>query len=467
MDRKCNIIDCENIISRMKPSITEENLINISNKGIYKRGMKDADEVTEAEISYNEGFVVVKYGDIQVSVKDDMKGVLCSCKSKTVCRHVITAFIIMQECDVETADTPDIIQTESKSDEKSEKEEEKIQINRDYLNEIIGYIDTVMKKGIINCNSTDIDISSQLSVKGENTVHNNISLMMRNFSLSIGNMLEKSAEFSSVNVFHLVCRIYNTAKSVLNNENNRENLKILVSGGKDSYTDREILTFHGLGAYPWSSNSGYAGVTALLYCEEDKKIYTYATSIAFIHEKTKKYSSVTGITDLYKNHSHWQNSASLNQISSCSFKLFGCKTNNSGRLSSSKSTVMNVLGFNKYDKTEIMKLSPENMLNGAEKYDYFSERRDEQVCTVKFEGFNRISYNKIRQLLEFEIYDGQNVYPCEIAWSELNRTGISYIEEMANKGIRNRTFMVCRYKRGIFIPVSIINDDKVRNIFFE
>ena len=474
MDRKCNIIadnGCESKISIIKPNITEENLVKISNKGIYKRGLKDAESVSEAEISYSDGFIKVKYDDIQAVIKDDFKGVSCSCKSKTVCRHVITAFIILQECEITAAENPIIQQSEEKNVENSAKESEetsaKTEINSAYIKEVTDYMDMVMKKGIINCNSSDADISSQLAVKGENTIHNNISLMMRSFSMHIGKMLENSAEFSSVSVFHLVCRVYNTAMAVLANADNQEKLKVLCTDGKDSYNDRGILTFSGLGAYPWATRSGYTGVTAILYCKNDRKIYTYSSSITYIHENTKKYNSADSLEELFRNHAHWQNSASLNQISGSTFKLFGCKTNNSGRISSSKSTMMNVLGFNTYDKVEIMKLSAEEMLKNEEEYDYFSEKHEEKVCAVKFESFENVFYNKIRQVLEFDIYDGKYSYPCEIVWNEINKNGVSYIENISRKGLKSRSFIICRYYKGIFTPISIANDEKVRSFYFE
>ncbi len=168
MDRQCNIIadnGCEQKISCIKPKITEENLIKISNKGIYKRGVKDAETIDKAEISYNDGMIKVKFNDIEASVKEDFTGVVCSCQSKTVCRHIITALIIISECEVSEQNT-DVQISENPVEEITEEikaePEKSIEINSLYLEEVMKFISSIMQKGFINCNESDIDIATQL-----------------------------------------------------------------------------------------------------------------------------------------------------------------------------------------------------------------------------------------------------------------------------------------------------------------
>ena len=150
MDRKYNIIDdndCSLKIANVKTFITEENLIKISNKGIYKRGTKDAEDIAEAEISCKDDFLFISFNDIKVSLKTNFKGVLCSCKSKTVCRHVITALKILEDCDVKSDSIPEkavnseiaekpVENTVSEDNEQVEK----VEINRAYILEVISFI---------------------------------------------------------------------------------------------------------------------------------------------------------------------------------------------------------------------------------------------------------------------------------------------------------------------------------------
>lgn len=476
MDRECNIIaenGCEQKIFNIKSKITEENLINISNKGIYKRGLKDAETVEKAEISYSDEFLKIKFNDIEALIKDNLTGVSCSCQSKTICRHIITALIILSECQVnteniETEEIIDISDDELPQENIQPEPEKSIEINSGYLNEVIKFIDSVIKKGIINCNESDIDTSLQLSLKSENTVHNNISLMLRSLSSDIQNMIDKSTEFVSVNTFHLVSRIYNTVKAVLNNSDSYEALKVLCtdtsSGG---YEERGILNFIGLGAYPWSTKSGYTGITSFLYCTEDNEIYTYSSSLAYIHEKTKDFDDIDSLSKSFKNHEHWQNYASMMSISGSSFKLFNCKTNSLNRISSSKSIVMNVSGFTLKNDVEKLNLSAERFLNETYEYDYFSVKQSEKICVVYADRFADVFYNKATQVLEFAISDGNNFYPCEISWTNQNKNAISYIETISKRGIAKGKMFICRYINERFIPISVVNENGIKSFYFD
>lgn len=478
MDRKCNIIadnGCEQKIADIKPKITEENLINISNKGIYKRGVKDAENIAEAEISCSDEFIFISFADVKISVKADFKGVSCSCQSKTVCRHVITAFKILEEyevnADISTTTEeilPDKEEEKKIETEKSEDTETSIQINKSYIMEVMTFMESVMKKGIINCNESDIDTAVQLCLKGENTVHNNISLMLRGFSADIKNMNEKNSAFISVNTFHLISKIYNTTKSIISCENSQEQLKNLCVSDDSKYKEVGIMHFIGLGAYPWSTKSGYTGITALLYCSNDKKIYTYSSSLAYIHEKTKNADDIESLSRTFRSHSHWQNLTSLMQISCSSFKLFKCKVNNLGRISSSKETVMNNEGFTDFEQLVESNLSAQRLLDEVDEYNYFSDRKSEKVCIIYAKQFENIYYDKAEQILKFGFSDGENIYPCELKWTEQNKNAVSYIETLAKRGIgSDGKVFVCRYIDGIFIPISAYDGEKIDSFYFE
>lgn len=474
MDRKCNIIkenDCEIMIGKVKASLTEENLTAISNKGIYKRGTKDAESITDVSISFSDDFFSIEFDDTKTVIKKDLSDFSCSCRSKTVCRHVISALVVLRDIEISQA-----VQEEASSEVNPEEEvpsseetceEKMLVINPEYLSEVISSVRVIMKKGIINCGKSDIDVLVQLSLKGENTIHNNISLMIRSLSSYIGEMLEKSAEFSSIKTVHLLCRIYNTAKAVLANEKNPDNLEKLCYDGKEKYTERKPLCFTGLGAYPWTTDSGYAGVTAILYCNDDNRIYTYSSSISYIYENTKKFSSFESLEEVFSSHAHWTNSVSLEQVSGSVFRLIGGKTSNGGRISSSKKTTMHPLSENIYEKVPLMNIGAENFSADENEYEYFGRRQEEKIIAVRFEEFTHISYNKINQVLEFEISDGIRLYPCEISWNEHNKNAVAYIERAVKKAPEKGSFIICRYIGKVFVPVSIIDRKKVRCFYFE
>jgi hypothetical protein len=414
MDRKCNIInenDCMLMLGRAKTLLTEERLIEFSNKGIYKRGLKDSESISDVQISFSDGAFCVEYDDIKAVIKKDLSDFSCSCKSKTVCRHVISSLIVLRDTPVpeceEEPEKDDKSDTDKVVQEPEESQEEVLKADLAYLAEVISETESIMKKGLINCGNSDREVLSKLSLKGENTIHNNISLMLRSLSSYIEEMLAKSADFSAVRSVHLICRIYNTARAIQINHEDHELISGLCAEGKEKYTEQKSLGLIGLGAYPWVTGSGYAGVTAIFWCSDDNRIYTYSSGISYIYENTKKFSSAHSLEELYRSRSHWTESVSISEICKTSFRLLGGRTSGTGRISSSKKTSVHPEQYNTYETIPLMNIDAADYSFSDDEYDYFGRRREEKVAAIRFEEFLYVSYNKIRQVLEFEITDGK------------------------------------------------------------
>ena len=76
--------------------IDDDYLIGISNKGIVKRAYKDKEETT-AEIVSAEDEAQVKVGGETVSVRYPLGESRCSCPSRSICRHVVQAILVLRE----------------------------------------------------------------------------------------------------------------------------------------------------------------------------------------------------------------------------------------------------------------------------------------------------------------------------------------------------------------------------------
>ena len=74
----------------------DERLIAIANKGIYKRAVKDA-ENAEADITESEDSAEVSFGGEKCVITFPLEESRCSCPSRTVCRHIITAVLLLKK----------------------------------------------------------------------------------------------------------------------------------------------------------------------------------------------------------------------------------------------------------------------------------------------------------------------------------------------------------------------------------
>ena len=81
---------------RMKIAAADEDtLIGLANKGTYKRACKDAEGVTP-EFTEGDDFIEVSFGGEKVKLKDPLDKSECSCPSRTICRHIVGALVLMK-----------------------------------------------------------------------------------------------------------------------------------------------------------------------------------------------------------------------------------------------------------------------------------------------------------------------------------------------------------------------------------
>lgn len=76
--------------------IDDDYLIGLSNKGIVKRAYKDKGEVA-AEILSTEETASVKVGEETVMVRYPLAESKCTCPSRSMCRHVVQAILVLKE----------------------------------------------------------------------------------------------------------------------------------------------------------------------------------------------------------------------------------------------------------------------------------------------------------------------------------------------------------------------------------
>ena len=76
--------------------VDDDYLIGLSNKGIVKRAYKDKGE-TAAEIGEAGQEAVVKVGTETVTVRFPLGESKCTCPSRSMCRHVVHAILVLQE----------------------------------------------------------------------------------------------------------------------------------------------------------------------------------------------------------------------------------------------------------------------------------------------------------------------------------------------------------------------------------
>ncbi|MBQ8826813.1 MAG: hypothetical protein IJ007_06955 [Oscillospiraceae bacterium] len=453
MDRKYNIIADEaavKLAEKMSAGFTEEKLIAAANKGIYKRALKDIDS-GEFHAEADGEFIKIMLADAEVSMCGDISQCRCNCASKTVCRHIVSAAVLLSQF----SDGSDIQESVSETNEEviPEKEPSSPEADKVYLNMVLDSAKSILSKGIISCSESDAETMERLSLTAP-SVHRSISRLCRSFAEDIKLMLEKSAAFSQTAAAVKLCRIYNTAEVSL-----KEQGKALLFSGND-YTGMGRGDFLCLGVYPFRSRSGFAGITAVLFETEQGKFYTYNTAVSDIYSKTADAGDLKSLQKLLRAHSHWQNNMSVENISGRKIILTGCKADENGKLSSSKQTACSVS-----ERVSSEKL-PEGVFEFApeEEYDYFSAAKNPRYAVIRSMRVGNVYFDKGEQILYYTVFSDDSAVPCETAYSSQSSFAVKNIEDYGKED-KERYFLLKRFGTVTQI-VSEIAVNGVYNIYF-
>ncbi len=456
MDRKYNVIADENTVltaGRISRSFDENTLIEASNKGTYKRALKDLEGLSEITAVCENDVIKTVLGDVTVMLSDDIKTSSCSCASKVVCRHIIAAAIALSQ-----------FKGKVSSDEKSEEEEKtpeasaavkmpEKEADLDYLKEVKNAALNVLKKGIMNCTANDSELFVRLSLRG-GAAYRSISNLCRSFSEEINLMNKKSADFSQLRSTGRICRLYNTADAMMKKR-----------GGElfknADYEDSGKGVFVCLGIYPRRSESGYAGITAICLEKEHGEFFTYNVTLPAFYKSTENAGSPQQLEKLAAKRMHWQNDVSVIQLSGKNFTLLNFKSDERRRISSSKQTSC-LIGtqLNITELTEKLYELPENG-----EYDYFFPKGAEQFFLVRNPVFTDVEFSNITQKLSYRL-SGEKLekIECGLFNNEINSKVIRFIENHRDVPLADCVILVRVYS-GKYYPVSVIGNE-VLNICF-
>ncbi len=87
--------------SQWLATVDENYLIALSNKGIYKRSLKDLEKGLAVTATLEEGAVDLRLGGeadgVQCRVSEDIKNSTCTCPSRTMCKHRVIGLLYLKE----------------------------------------------------------------------------------------------------------------------------------------------------------------------------------------------------------------------------------------------------------------------------------------------------------------------------------------------------------------------------------
>jgi hypothetical protein len=283
-------------------------------------------------------------------------------------------------------------------------------------------------------------------------------------------MLSKHSDFKPGVCFSRLSRIYNTASLIIANREDRAKCSALIEKRRSLYRMIPRGSFTGLGAYPWQTSTGYAGVTALVYHKERNAVLSCSASMADFYEKTQDAGDIRNLANAYKKGGHWDGSVSLQTISRYNCTLRNFKRNDEGRLSASKGTFYSSLEKTSSDdcKAAAGLLSETEADDESPAYDYFGKKGSRLKYRIIYaSGIVSCEYDEVNQMLSFGLCGRDETCQAFIPYSEINLTAIKYIEGLAAGESFPGCWFVCVQDYRGFIPLSMVSDKGVENFYFK
>ena len=459
---------------------TEENfLISLTNKGIYNRALKDFKNIKNIKIEEAEDKIKISFDNIEIFFTEDIKETTCNCPSQKICKHIIIALLYIKELtkdfkiEIPNEKNFEEIKDAKNKNTKKLKEKNKI-IDYNILNISKNFIENIFAKGFYACNEKDFDKSEQIATKLNINNMPELSKLFRSLSRSIDAMLNKKILFNKIFTMHTISKIYNTIRAIENAKKNKDDktFKLLTGEIKSEYIGKNSGEFIGLGAYPLISSS-YLGLTSILYNLNSKKIYFFSHVAPTFYDNSK--NSYDDILYNYRKKNHWENNISIEDISKHKIKLTNYKINNEERISDSKKTsaILNKRIDYNFLKNIIkdcnLFISNYNDLKNIDfKYNYFNNKNRVKFFIVEFQKIENINFDKVNQILFFDIINNNQSLTLNIKYNLINSKGFDYIKNYKNSKLDKNKFMVfSAIEKLKYFPISVININSVINIFFE
>lgn len=436
--------------------INVEDIIKISNKKNFKYAVEnfEKDNITFDE-NENSIKAYTKEYTIYFPNTNSIEKSICSCEDndiKSLCTHKIMA-ILKYKLINNSLENIDKYLYSQKDD---------IDINILYI--LNNIIEDIFNKGIYSCNDNDIYKLEKIATKLQVNNFPEISKLVRSLYNNIESMILKKSYFNKVYSFRTISKLYNTIKLIkqLKEENNYKEINSIIGEVRSTYKEQSDINLISLGASPFITSSGYYGISIYLYNLENKEIYTYSTVSPTFYK-----DSFDDINKIYTSKNHFN--SSIEELSKHNIKFKNPKINNNNKISSSKSTIIELTDRINYNFIKNIKTTNKELFTVDNKninYNYFyNNKKSYNIFILEFIELKNIKYNKEKKILYFDIIDINNQI-INLYIRKNIVTSIEYIKNYKNSEIDKNRFIVLEKTTNRIKPISIINMNSLINIYF-
>lgn len=392
----------------------EQYLISLSNKGLYKRALKDAEG---ADLGYSEGGdgISLKIGDESCIIRAPLAGSECSCAARGVCRHILAAAILLKgEADPSAAaEISAPVKSEQKAPEQTEKQEPQEQkpqddkpLSKKDIERVRETADIcraqmagILKRGLVRAAESADDGFEIAAVRCHAAKMADAERAVRELGSRLGDCLERRAAFDEKQFTQRLCECERHFEGYFSDELTQKEL----GSFKKSYTDYEgTLVLLPVGVRNVTEGDYTGSVYYFLDLDESKenRFLCYADLRPVFYENMNRVRF--GSSEV------WGAGVTIRSLMRSQLTLIGAKTSGGHLSSSSQTTIVSQTRAN-LNCRPFRKM----VYNDLDEIALALAKRDAADETQRLFLFHPkellgFEFDKVTQQLEAQLSDGRN-----------------------------------------------------------
>lgn len=197
-------------------------------------------------------------------------------------------------------------------------------VKTDALAEIRELIEELIELGLNHLSDSAIRRLQTLAVQCRADRLYRPAAELENCATDVGQLLARHASASSARLFDRLSRLYALAASI--QAHGPMATRTLTGTARSVYESGGELNLIGMGAYPWKTDSGYQGITALFWSPADQLFFSWSD--------VRPENTTDGFTPKkrYSEEAPWAGGGSLSRLTSSVFTLNSPRINEQRRL---------------------------------------------------------------------------------------------------------------------------------------
>lgn len=406
-------------------NLTADELIKWSGKALFKEVQEQTAMDLEEEPSGTGLLFRFPLHDIEVrilpstesSAKKLLESIISTAPKALHKRWVLSAIM-----ELNRAEGKELEFQEKLSADETE-EQKKILRNANIL------LENMLAAGISHPSERIIERLSTLSVAAASNYMPRLAFLLRTLSQEVYHLLNREVAANTQLLFDNMSWTVALLRAI---ENASKEVRTEFAGvARTHYSNAGDLQLCGLGAFPWQSESGFEGITLILWEQTKQKLYTWSAS------RPKNNNLGFDVNHIYSFESIWSGAGTTETLTRSTITLKNARANASGRLSSSQQS----------SASDVQALDPALLNFGEREFSDWSLLKQyassQYPCGLKLLNpldrnviitptkWGERFFDEMQQALCWQLFDSNGqLLLLTLPWNQTNERSIEFIESL-------------------------------------